>query len=102
MDIIAVAVVFLTIAAVIVAPIAKGVVAFVGLLILRMLSKNYSLLSLAEHIDWGVLLVLLGTWIIINYMAKSNLPNYIAQRLYVFSGQFRSSYLFVILIFIDV
>ncbi|MCC6057765.1 MAG: hypothetical protein LM568_02475 [Desulfurococcaceae archaeon] len=51
MDIIAVAVVFLTIAAVIVAPIAKGVVAFVGLLILRMLSKNYSLLSLAEHID---------------------------------------------------
>ena len=80
MDVIAVAVVFLTITAIIVAPIAKGVVAFVGLLILHMLSKNYSLLSLAEYIDWDVLLVLLGTWIIINYMAKSNLPNYIAQR----------------------
>lgn len=85
-DLLTVAIVFATIVAVIVAPITKSVVAFTGLLVVAFLSSTFSLTQVASAVDWNVLAVLLGTWIIVNYMIKSNLPRYIAYKISVRVG----------------
>ena len=86
MDVPAIVVVFATLVAVILAPVAKSVVAFTGLLIAVLLLPSLSLAQLALSIDWNVLAVLLGTWIIVNYMVRSNLPSYLAYRVSVRVG----------------
>jgi Na+/H+ antiporter NhaD/arsenite permease-like protein len=83
MDVPTVVVVFATLVAVILAPIAKSIVAFTGLLVAVLLSPTLSLTQLASAVDWNVLAVLLGTWVIINYMLRSNLPSYVAYQISV-------------------
>lgn len=83
MDVPTVIVVFATLIAVILAPIAKSIVAFTGLLVAVLLSPTLSLTQLASAVDWNVLAVLLGTWIIVNYMLRSNLPSYVAYQISV-------------------
>ena len=86
MDILTVAVVFATIVAVIVVPATKSVAAFTGLLAVAFLSPTFSITQLATAVDWNVLAVLLGTWIVVDYMLRSGLPKYIAYRISVRIG----------------
>lgn len=81
MDLLIVAAVFATVVAIIVVPITKSVVAFAGLLAVAIVSPSFTLIQLAYSVDWNVLAVLLGTWIIIDYMIGSNLPKYIAYKI---------------------
>jgi Na+/H+ antiporter NhaD/arsenite permease-like protein len=87
--------VFATIIAIIVVPTAKSVIAFAGLALVIFLTSKFSFTQMVDFIDWNILAVLLGSWIIVNYMIKSNLANYIAYKL---SEKIRSVYVLILMI----
>jgi len=81
--------------AIMVLPYDKSLVALFGAIAMVLISKQYSFEDAFNAIEWDVVFVLIGTWIITGYMSKSGLPKHIVVYL---SKRFRSPAVLMLLI----
>jgi len=84
-----------TVIAIMVLPYDKSLIALFGAIAMVLISKQYSFEDAFNAIEWDVIFVLIGTWIITGYMSKSGLPNHIVAYL---SKRFRYPAVLMLLI----
>ncbi|MEM2420863.1 MAG: SLC13 family permease [Acidilobaceae archaeon] len=77
MDLVILIVFILTTFTVIFMPFERSLIAFAGLIAMIVLSPNYSFVDAFKAIDWNVMMILFGAWILSGYLSKSGLPEYI-------------------------
>jgi len=94
-DLIVLLVFLAAVIAIMVLPYDKSLIALFGAISMVLISKQYSFGDAFNAIEWDVIFVLIGTWIITGYMSKSGLPNHIVAFL---SKRFRSPAALMLLI----
>lgn len=80
MEMAPVAIFAITIAAIIFSPFDKSLVAFAGLIAMILASRDYSFEEAFIAIDWNVMMILLGMWMMSGYLSKSGFPEYLVHR----------------------
>ncbi|MEN2999442.1 MAG: SLC13 family permease [Acidilobaceae archaeon] len=80
MDAQALLVFLLAILAIIFLPLERSLVAFAGLILMVLFSASYSFVDAFKAVDWNVMMILLGMWILSGYLSKSQLPEYIVYE----------------------
>jgi len=87
MELIVLLVFLATIMFVIVSHHEKSLIALFGVIVMIILSPSYTFVDAFRSVDWNVIVILLGMWIISGYLSKSGFPEYVV---YLLSRRFRS------------
>lgn len=76
-DYVSLAIVLMTILAIIFAPLERGLIALAGVVVLAVLSENYTFVDAFKAVDWNVIMILIGMWTLSGYLSKSRVPEYL-------------------------
>jgi Na+/H+ antiporter NhaD/arsenite permease-like protein len=76
-----------TILFVMVTPYDKALIALFGVILMVLVSPNYTFSDAFKSVDWDVIMILFGTWLLSGYLSKSGLPQYIV---FILSSRVRS------------
>jgi len=87
MELIALLLFLATIAFVIISHHEKSLIALLGVIVMIILSPSYTFVDAFRSVDWNVIVILLGMWMISGYLSKSGFPEYVV---YLLSKRFRS------------
>lgn len=77
MDLLSLLVFSLTILAIIFAPYERSLIALFGVVVMVLVSESYGFVDAFKSVDWNVIMILLGMWILSGYLSRSGLPQYI-------------------------
>ncbi len=86
-DLILLAVFVFTILLVIVAPYEKALIALFGVILMVLVSASYTFTDAFKSVDWNVIMILFGMWMLSGYLSKSGLPQYVV---FILSSRVRS------------
>ncbi|MFZ8794358.1 MAG: SLC13 family permease, partial [Acidilobaceae archaeon] len=86
-DLLLLAVFVFTILLVIVAPYERALVALFGVIVMVLVSASYTFGDAFKSVDWNVIMILFGMWMLSGYLSKSGLPQYVV---FILSSRVRS------------
>ncbi len=80
-DLLLLVVFVLTILFVIIAPYERALVALFGVVVMVLVSDSYGFEDSFRAVDWNVIMILFGMWMLSGYLSKSGFPQYIVFTL---------------------
>lgn len=99
MDLLLLAVFASTILLIIVAPYGEGaLVALFGVILMVLVSDGYTFIEAFKSVDWNVIMILFGMWMLSGYLSRSGLPQYVVFVLSSRVGSYTALLLSVILV----
>ena len=98
MDLLLLAVFASTILLIIVAPYERALVALFGVILMVLVSDGYTFIEAFKSVDWNVIMILFGMWMLSGYLSRSGLPQYVVFVLSSRVGSYTALLLSVILV----
>jgi len=80
-DLVSLAVFVAVVTAIIFVPYEKALIALFGAIVMVVASQNYGFVDAFKAVDWNVIMILIGMWILSGYLSKSGLPHHIVAFL---------------------
>jgi Na+/H+ antiporter NhaD/arsenite permease-like protein len=97
-DLLLLAVFVFTILLVIVAPYERALIALFGVIVMVLVSASYTFGDAFKSVDWNVIMILFGMWMLSGYLSKSGLPQYVVFILSTRVGSYSALLLSIILV----